>query len=220
MDRAILSQRITSIISDLNRLTNTLYSLNMTDIQRYPENYEVLSIDAAHRAEVVACRLRHLIYQSTPVRKENYLAAAAEVLDISIDYRDGIVEITLPCLIPNKKRWKSCEFLLDPFHAALHRYAEEHTMPCFRHCVICFSHVYSKEHADRRVQDYDNVEQKKFLDVAASYILTDDTGLLCDAYQTTELGERDCTHISIMDSQRFPQWLDERQTTLRSIEDL
>ena len=34
MDRAILSQRITSIISDLNRLTNTLYSLNMTDIQR------------------------------------------------------------------------------------------------------------------------------------------------------------------------------------------
>ena len=43
MDRAVLSQRITSILSDLNRLTNTLYALNMTDIQRYPENYEVLS---------------------------------------------------------------------------------------------------------------------------------------------------------------------------------
>ena len=61
MDRAVLSQRITSILSDLNRLTNTLYALNMTDIQRYPENYEVLSTDAALRAEKITCRLRHLI---------------------------------------------------------------------------------------------------------------------------------------------------------------
>ena len=220
MDRAVLSQRITGIIGDLNHLTNTLYSLNMTDIQRFPENYEVLSIDAAHRAEVVACRLRHLIYQSTSVKKEEYLETAADVQDIEINCRDGIVEITLPCLIPGKKKWKSCEFLLDPFNAALHRYAEEHTMPQFRHCVICFSHVYGRDNADRRVRDYDNLELKKYLDMAASYILTDDTGLLCDAYQTTELGERDCTRISIMDSLRFPKWLDERQAALRSIEDL
>ena len=69
MDRAVLSQRITSILSDLNRLTNTLYALNMTDIQRYPENYEVLSTDAALRAEKITCRLRHLIYSTTNIKK-------------------------------------------------------------------------------------------------------------------------------------------------------
>ena len=42
---------------------------------------------------------------------------------------------------------------------------------------------------ERRIRDYDNLELKQFLDVAASFILTDDNGLLCDAYNTTELGE-------------------------------
>ena len=31
MNRAILSQRITSILADLNRLTNALYAMNTTD---------------------------------------------------------------------------------------------------------------------------------------------------------------------------------------------
>ena len=38
MDRAILSKRITSILSDISRLNSALYALNTTDIQRYPEN--------------------------------------------------------------------------------------------------------------------------------------------------------------------------------------
>ena len=70
MDRAILSTRNTSILSDISRLNSALYALNTTDIQRYPENYEVLSTDAALRAERVACRLRHIIYAATPIKKE------------------------------------------------------------------------------------------------------------------------------------------------------
>ena len=62
--------------------------------------------------------------------------------------------------------------------------------------------------------------QKQLLDVAASYLLTDDGGLLCDAYQTTELGETDCTRIFIMASDRFPEWLEKRRTELQTIKDL
>lgn len=71
MDRATLSNRITSILSDITRLNSALYALNTTDIQRYPENYEVLSTDAALRAERIACRLRHLIYAATTIKKRN-----------------------------------------------------------------------------------------------------------------------------------------------------
>lgn len=42
MERTILAKRITSILEDISRLTNALYALNNTDIQRYPDNYEVL----------------------------------------------------------------------------------------------------------------------------------------------------------------------------------
>jgi len=212
LNRAILSQRITSILGDLNRLTNALYAMNTTDIQRYPDNYEVLSTDAALRAENIACRLRHLIYSTTNLPKEEYL--------IQVRYENGILEITLPCLLPKRKQRHSTEFLLDPFTAAMSQYAKEHPLPRLQHCVVCFSHVYCQDLPRRRVRDYDNLELKQFLDVAASFILTDDSGLLCDAYNTTELGETDCTRISIMDSARFPEWLAERQTALQSITDL
>ena len=220
MNRATLSKRITSILADLNRLTNALYAMNTTDIQRYPDNYEVLSTDAALRAESITCRLRHLIYSTTNVKKEEYLTSAAAMQGISIQEKRGVLEITLPCLLPKRKQRQSTEYLLDPFTTAMSQYAKSHPMPLLQHCVICFSHVYCQGLPQRRVRDYDNLELKQFLDVAASFILTDDSGLLCDAYNTTELGETDCTRIFIMDSSCFPAWLEERQEALQSIMDL
>lgn len=220
MDRVILSQRISSILTDLNRLTNALYAMNTTDIQRYPDNYEVLSTDAALRAEKIACRLRHLVYATTSIRKGEYLASAAAAQGITVEQRGEVLEITLPGLLPKRKQSHSTEYLLDPFTAALEQYTRSHSMPQLQHCVICFSHIYCRDLPERRVRDYDNLELKQFLDVAASFILTDDNGLLCDAYNTTELGEADCTRISIMDSRHFPDWLKEREKVLRSISDL
>ena len=220
MNRAILSQRISSILDDIHRLNNALYAMNTTDIQRYPDNYETLSTDAALRAEQIACRLRHILYATTNVQKGDYLTSAALMMGIDIQYTDGIMEITLPSLLPKRKRRPSSEFLLDPFHAALSQYAREHPMPQFKHCVVCFSNIYNRELPERRVRDYDSLELKRLLDVAASFMLVDDSGLLCDAYHTTELGEADCTRISIMDSGRFADWLKGREKVLDSITDL
>ena len=100
MNRAALSQRISSILDDIQRLNNALYAMNTTDIQRYPDNYETLSTDAALRAETIACRLRHILYATTNVRKEDYLTSAALMTGIDIQYNDGIMEITLPSLLP------------------------------------------------------------------------------------------------------------------------
>ena len=69
------------------------------------------------------------------------------------------------------------------------------------------------------MRDYDNLELKQLLDVVASFIMVDDSGLLCDAYNTTELGETDCTRISIMPQSRFPTWLAEREKRVKSISD-
>ena len=156
MNRTILSQRISSILDDIQRLNSALFAMNTTDIQRYPDNYETLSTDAALRAEQIACRLRHILYASTNVQKEEYLTSAALMQGIDIQYNDGIMEITLPSLLPKRRRRPSSEFLLDPFHAALSQYAREHPMPQFKHCVVCFSNIYDRELPERRVRDYDN----------------------------------------------------------------
>ena len=91
MERKIISHRIGSILDDISRLSNALYAMDTTDIQRYPDNYEVLSTDAALRAEKIACRLRHLIYSSTTIRKGDYLTSAGIVHGIEVVYEDGVL---------------------------------------------------------------------------------------------------------------------------------
>ena len=218
MERQIITKRIGAIMDDIARLSNALYAMDTTDIQRYPDNYEILSIDAALRGEKIACQLRHLIYSSTSIPKEKYLNSVGVIHGITIEYENGIMEITLPCLLPKRKR-RQMEFILDPLHYTLDNYVEKNPMPKFRHCVVCFSHIYNRELPARRIRDYDNIELKRILDVVSTFIMVDDTGLLCDAYNTTELGETDCTVISIMDKDKFMDWLETRKNKIESITD-
>lgn len=145
MDRKLISHRIGSILDDISRLSNALYALDTTDIQRYPDNYETLSIDAALRAERIACRLRHLIYSSTTIRKGDYLKSAGATHGITVNCEDRVLEVTLPCLLPKRKQRQSDEFLLDPLYFVLDQYAREHPLPYYRDCVVCFAQVYQRQ---------------------------------------------------------------------------
>ena len=89
----------------------------------------------------------------------------------------------------------------------------------FSDCVVCFTQVYDQCLPTRRIRDYDNLEEKQLLDVLSTFVMADDTGLLCDAYNTAALGEKDCTRISVMEKKRFPAWLAEHENTLKSISD-
>lgn len=219
MDRQIINKRIDGITSDIEKLLRTLRAMENTDISQYPENYEMLSTDAALRGELITCRLRHLIYVSSNVKKTDYLASAGVVQGIEIQCEDGILEITLPCLLPKRKQRKSTEFLIDPLYFTLSSYADNHSLPHFEECVVCFSHVYDRELSSRRIRDYDNLELKQILDVVSTFVMVDDTGLLCDAYNTTELGESDCTRITVMEKERFTEWLNKRKNSIESISD-
>lgn len=219
MDRKMISAQIGELLNSLSRLNNNICAMDTMDIQRYPENYEVISTEAALRAEKIACRLRSLLFASTGVPKREYLLKASEEHGIEIGYEGGILEVTLPRLLPKKKTRQSSLFLTEPLHAALEQYAEEHPMPRFRECVICISHVYGHDLPDWCLLDYDNLQQKQILDTVALYVMLDDSGLLCDAYNTTELGERDCTRIYVMEKGRFGKWLSEREKQLKNISD-
>ena len=218
MERKIISHRIGSILDDISRLSNALYAMDTTDIQRYPDNYEVLSTDAALRAEKIACRLRHLIYSSTTIRKGDYLTSAGMYTELRLSMRT--VYWMSPCLACSQTQAEAnTEFLLDPFYFSLEQYAKEHPMPHFSDCVVCFTQVYDQCLPTRRIRDYDNLEEKQLLDVLSTFVMADDTGLLCDAYNTAALGEKDCTRISVMEKKRFPAWLAEHENTLKSISD-
>ena len=219
MDRKIISRRIADIQNNLSRLNNNICAMDSLDIQRYPENYEIMSTEAALKAEGIACQLRSLLYASTSVPKAEYLVKAGEVHGIEVSFEDGILEVSMPRLLPKKKSRQSSLFLIDPLHAVLGQYIEEHPLPRFRECVVCISHVYDHELPDWCLLDYDNLQQKQILDTIALYVMADDSGLLCDAYNTTELGEQNGTRIYIMEKSRFAGWLSGREKELKSISD-
>lgn len=214
-----MAKRISSILEEQERLSQTVQAMRKTDIRRYPGNYRVLSSEAARRSEQITCRLRHMVYETTDMDKTEYLLSAADAQGVQIQRRGGVLEITLPGLVPKRRRRQNPEFLLDPFTAAMSRFVEEHDVPRYEHCVVCFAHVYDRKLSRYRVRDYDNLELKQLLDVATSFVMLDDSGLLCDAYYTTELGESDCTRMFIMDSRHFPVWLAEREKSITSIKD-
>ena len=61
MNRNLLSRRIGEILNNLSRLNSHICAMDSLDIQRYPENYETMSTEAALRAEKIACQLRNLL---------------------------------------------------------------------------------------------------------------------------------------------------------------
>ena len=219
MDRQTLNKRIAGIANDTEKLLRTLRAMENTDISQYPENYEMLSTDAALRSELITCRLRNLIYGTAGIKKAEYLASAGVVQGIEIKCEDDILEITLPCLLPKKKQRKSTEYLIDPLYFTLSSYVRNLMIPHFCECVVCFSHIYDKNLSIRRVRDYDNLELKQILDVVCAFVMEGDTGLLCDAYNTTELGDSDCTRITIMGKERLSEWLEKKKSSIKSISD-
>ena len=169
--------------------------------------YGMFSLEAALRAEKLACSLRHLVYDTAGVKKREYLPLAGDAQGIEIGMREGMFRIRIPRLLP--KRRKSMEYLLDPLQGCLESYAEKNGCPKYRECVICIIHTYSRENPVSRICDYDNLEWKQVLDVLASFLLVDDSGLLCDIYHTTERGAQDETRIILMEKTMFPDWLKE-----------
>ena len=96
----------------------------------------------------------------------------------------------------------------------------EHSIPLYKRCVVCFSQIYDQSLSLQRIRDYDNLEFKQILDTIASYVLVDDTGLFCDSYHTTELGNYDHTVIFVMEPEIFPGWLKDRKESIKTISEI
>ena len=211
MDRYTYITRLSRIEEDLPKLGNTINALKITDAGTYGQNLEALGIDAARRAERIACSLRNLIFTADLVAPTVLMEWIAREQGISITHTPELVEITLPGLMPKRNKKGNSAYLTDPLYYSLEAYVKEHDLPHFGECVVCFTHVFDRKLSARRIRDYDNLECKQILDTAAGFLMTDDSGLLCDAYHTTRLGDSDCTILSVMDRSLFPKWLSDHE---------
>ncbi len=220
MNTTIIFQRLQGVEDEINKLNNILFALKTTDIQKYGANYEELSTDAALRAERIACQLRNLVYIADFTGKSTYMKLAADAQGIHISLKDEILSIRLPGLLPKRKVRTNTAFLHEPLNYALQEYLKSHSLTLYKDCVVCFSQIYDRALSLRRIRDYDNLEFKQILDTIAAYVLLDDTGLFCDSFHTTELGEHDHTVVYIMEKSVFPEWIKSRKNKIKTISEI
>ena len=169
-------------------------------------------LDAAKRTALLSERstaqLRNFLFTSCGGMPQDYYLQTAKMQGIRINVEDDILSVRLPALLPKKTRTEGFKFLQPALHAALKQHAEQTGLPHFRECTVCIEHVYDRFLPVKAVRDYDNLEMKEVLDIIVLYCMTDDTGALCDQFQTTRFADSSCTIISVMQKEKFSAWLD------------
>ena len=94
-----------------------------------------------------------------------------------------------------------------PLYIALDKYCRGSPLPQFAECAVCFVHIYDEELSLGRVRDYDNLEIKHLLDIATAFLMTDDSGRLCDIYHTTAYGKQDGSLLYVMKQNQLPGFI-------------
>lgn len=211
MTKEQLNKQVKSIIRDVERLEETVRIIEAINPERFPEEYGTYHADAVRRAEWLTCRLRHLLYQSTPIRKNEYLLRAAETLGIKFCNRDGIFQLTLPGIVLSSNRNRPSEFLFDPLIAALFEWLRNHLLTQYHRCVVCFVLFFDREICERVLPDTSNPELKLYMDAVAACLMIDDSPKYMDLHLSVELGDRHAVEMFIMEPDCFPQWLRERE---------
>jgi len=202
LTRIRLEQR--SLI-DINK---KLYELEHLLPAPAPEQFIKTAKSAALLSERSTAQLRNFLFTVCGGMPQDYYLQAAEMQGICVDVTDSILSVRLPALLPKKTRTEGFKFLQPALHAALKQYAEQQNLPHFRECTVCIEHVYDRCLPIKAVRDYDNLETKEVLDIITLYCMTDDTGALCDQFQTTRFADSSCTIISVMQKEKFSAWLD------------
>ena len=173
------------------------------------KEYQEELLDAVKDAEHAAVQIRRAAVRAfLPEHREvvEYLqsdtVAAVEVT------KAGYLNITLPAMMPHRKKGDQARFLSGPIHSAVEAYFKDRTRPRFDACVIVYEHIYDSD-SRRRFADHDNLELKRCQDELENCFLVNDDSSLCCAFQCSHWGDRLATRIWILSPEQFRAWLDD-----------
>jgi len=218
----MLSNAIKQIERECARLEQDITALQNIDVNDDPEEFNRLYYQAVMRSEFLVLKLRQFLYDTTDIQPDEYLEKAADTLGITISCNEGgIVDITLPNLMPTRK-YKATDVILAPLYVILKKFVADrsHKSPFkrFEHCAICITNVYDKSLLKKqRIRDPDNIEIKGIIDVINTFLLVDDSGNLCTYVNASEISDNNFTRISIMKSDMLPAWILRHQNRLKTM---
>jgi len=203
MDRTEINTTITKLKKEGLNFMDSLELLNNTDPEKYPDTYEELVIRNYYLLETMTIKMRKLIFSNAKINQLKIMKEISEIqgIEVTMDDSHEIINIKLPALLPKKKGNSSNIF--EPFYNYLETYFSTINFEKLSESVICFLYYYDEKTSKRKLKDYDNYEQKKVLDILATFILKDDCSKNIDLYQSTMPSANNFTKIIIFKKERF-----------------
>ena len=112
MDKKIIQKRVSDLWDDTVMIGQQIMLMSQAKQYDNREAFQNIVSEAALRSELMTCRMRHLLYEYTGMRKQNYLKEAADMQGMIIREYPDMLEIEVPCLFPKmqncyqfRKRW-------------------------------------------------------------------------------------------------------------------
>ena len=177
------------------------------------EQFMELTRECSICAEQLTERLRHMILDGDwpAEEKQRYRGQLIQSHRITVSYKDEIVKVMLPILLPHRKGTYS-DYIYKPLYLALKdwcqlRLEQGESLPFYEKATICFQHMYDERLPKSRIRDHDNMEEKQVVDALGMFFLQSDGGLFLNTYHVSVISNQDRTVLFLMPQEWFPSWL-------------
>lgn len=162
------------------------------------ENYPELE----YIAECFMCAIRDIMANAKQESKKEILIKCASSMGITVQKKDGVLEVTLPMILPTKAKSKA-EYLFEPLFFAIENFSKSKEIFINEKAMMCIEFIYDKNNKDIRRGDHDNKEVKQVIDAISSFVVPDDSDNYLSLCQISSEGEYNHTKVYVMPERCF-----------------
>jgi hypothetical protein len=182
--------------------TETLINY-LTKFERYitDKNYSTLE----YLAECFMCELRDILANSKQVSRKEIVVNCADSMGITVKKKAGILEVTLPMILPTKAKAKA-EYLFEPLFFAMENASKQESFFLKEKAMMCIEFVYDKNNKNIPRGDHDNKEVKQVIDAISNFVVPDDSDDYLSLCQISTEGEFNHTKVYIMPERCFAEF--------------
>ncbi len=162
------------------------------------ENYSELE----YIAECFMCAIREIMANVKQESKQEIQIKCADSMGITAEKKDGILEVTLPMILPTKTKAKA-EYLFEPLFFVMENFSKNEDVFINEKAMMCIEFIYGKNNKNSPRGDHDNKEVKQVIDAISSFVVPDDSDNYLSLCQISSEGERNYTKVYVMPERCF-----------------
>ena len=151
------------------------------------------------------CNLRDILanVRQEPIKRS--LSKCADRMGITVQKTNGVLEVTLPMILPTKKKAKS-EYLFEPLFFAMDKASKEESFFLKEKAMMCIEFIHDKNNKTIHRGDHDNKEVKQVIDAIAPFVVRDDRDDYLSLCQISSEGNFNHTKVYVMPEKCFSEF--------------